>query len=350
MLIDTQKHRKRIAELASILALISILIVPAAMAQMSNNVERELETTDRLIDRATEAVREAGSIIGQQHLDRAVVLQRKAHESHRSGMYRRASTLTIMAREQAKKAIGAIQLADRNSGIVRREIERTDDLLNNAQDLIRDSQSQKTASLLEQAIKTQTEGKEFFHGNRLKIALKATLKARETARKAIDIAGIRSDQASQLQREISRTDELIARAAERADELGVDGQVHVLLDNARQAQQIAKERLEALNYRIALSQTKKARESAKEALSKMESDVQPERIDKMLQQNDRLVESVREMLREHPNAKASELVDVAANHLRKAKEALAKGKDDIAIVEAKAARDLAERARNMVNN
>jgi hypothetical protein len=264
-------------------------------------------------------------------------------------MNRRASTLTFMAREQAKKAIGAIQMADQNSNIVRREIERTDDVLSNAQDLIRESQSQKAGSLLEQAVRTQTEGKEFLHGNRLKIALKATLKARETARKATDIAGIKSDRASQLHREIDRTDELIAKAAQRADELGVDGQVHRLLDNAREAQQLAKTQFEVLNYKIALKQTNKARESAKEALSKMESDLQPDRIDKMIQQNDHLVENVREMLRENKNAKASEFIDVATDHQRRAKDALANGKDDIAIVEAKAARELAERARDMVN-
>jgi len=349
MFIDTRTYAKRVLGLAIILTFVSIMISPAAVAQMGNTVDRELETTDRLIERATEAVREAGSIIGEQHLERAIALQSNARGAHRSGMYRRASTLTFMAREQAKKAIGAIQLADQNSNIVRREIERTDDVLNNSQDIIRDSQSEKAASLMEQAMKTQTEGKEFLHRNRLKIALKATLKARETARKAIDLAGIRSDQTGQLQKEIGRTDELIARAAERAEELGVDGQIHMLLENARKSQEYARERYEARSYQTALKQTNNARERAKEALSKMESDVQPARIEKMIEQNDQLVETVREMLREGPNAKASELIDVASDHQKKAKDALAKGKDDIAIVEAKAARELAERAREMIN-
>jgi len=254
--------------LLGIAILFGILSVPMSSAQMSSNTERELEITDRLIERAADAVREAGSIIGSQHLDRAVELQHGARNAFRSGTHRRASTLTLMAREQAKRAIGSIQMSNENSSLVRRAIERTDDVLKKAHDQVRESKNQNAVSLLERASKTQADGKEFFRGNRLKIALKATLKARDTARKAINVAGQQSGQTNRLRREIDRTDDLIAKAMERATQLKSNGQVHMRLENARASQLIARERFESGNYQNALNQTTKAREAAKQALAK----------------------------------------------------------------------------------
>ncbi|MBU1319787.1 MAG: hypothetical protein KKG33_09595 [candidate division Zixibacteria bacterium] len=348
MLIDIERHTRRMIGLLGIATLFGILFVPISSAQVSSNAERELEITERLIDRAADAVREAGSVIGYQHLERAVELQRGARDAYREGTHRRASTLTLMAREQAKKAIGAIQMSDENSSLVSREIERTDDVLKKAHDQVRESNDQNAVSLLERASKTQTDGKEFFRGNRLKIALKATLKARDTAKKAIEIAGRQPNQTNRLRREIDRTDDLIAKALERATQLESNGQVHMLLENARASQLIARERFESGDHQSALNQTTRARDVAKQALAKMETDVQPERIEKLLQQNDRLIENLRDRLHDSPNANASELIDVAVGHQSRAKEALSSGKHNVSIVEAKAARDLAERARDMM--
>ena len=329
---------------------LGIFFSPTASGQIRDNVLRELDKTDRMIERADEAVKEAGSVIGSLHLKRAIRLQDNAKEAFQEIAFRKAIKLTLSARQQAKKAVGAVQASDNNSNKVQREIEQTDDILERANEMVRHSTSQKVSSILEAAIKTQVGAKEFFRNHRLMIALKATLKARDTAKRAVDLAGSNRNNTAHVERELQRTDDLISRATDKAAEFGVGETIHRMLENAKGAQSKAYEKLRSGHLVAAMNQTMRARELTNKALKQMEKAVQPKRVEKYLQQNDRLISDIRDMLSESPNSEAERLLEAALDHQKAARDAYSDGQIQTVIVEAKAARELTNKARNLIED
>lgn len=347
MILDIERKLSRSFTLIIISVFFAILFFTTASGQSRDQITGDLEGTDRIIERADEVVKETGSEIGLSYLEHAREVQARAWEAYRGERYGMSRKLTFAAREQAMKAIGAVQVSDYNSATVGRQIERTDDVLKRARDKAGRTGSQKAVSLLESAIKTQIEAKEFFRGNRLRIALKATLKARESAARAVDVAGSDRYNAYLVERELHRTDELIAKAVEMAEELGSNGPIHGILENAREMQSQAYLSFRSDNMRAAMNKTSRARDIARKALKRMERDFQPERIERFLHHNDRLISGVSEVLSEVPNADAERLLEIAIEHQETASAAFSRGDLQTAIVEAKAARELVNKAQNL---
>ena len=347
MILDIERKLSKSFALTIVSVFFAILFFTNASGQSRDQVTGDLEETDRIIERADEIVKETGSEIGLSYLEHARELQARAWEAHRGGAYGMSRKLTFAAREQAQKAIGAVQVSDYNGATVGRQIERTDDVLKRAQDKVGLTGSRKASSLLESAIKTQIEAREFFRGNRLRIALKATLKARESAARSIEIAGADRFNAYSVEREFHRTDELIAKATDMAEELGSNGAIRGLLENAREMQSQAYMSFRSDNMRAAMNETSRAREITRKALKRMEKDFQPERIERFLHHNDRLISEVSEVLSEIPDAEAEKLLETAIEHQETANAAFSRGDLQTAIVEAKAARELVNKAKSL---
>lgn len=344
--IDKILHRKIILVFVSIFA--AILLCSTAAAQSRDEVTGDLEKTDRLIERAEEVVRETGSQIGQSYLDHAYELQALAKGAYDGNRYQQTRKLTLAAREQARRAIGAVQESNNNPNTVDRQIERTDEIIKRAQDIVGVVDNQKAVSLLEIAVTTQLEAKEFFKDNRLKIALTATLKSCEMAKRAIDLAESDRDDKSLVERELHRTDELIVRAVDRADRLGSNGTVSELLQGAEDIQITAHDDLRAGKLRAAMDRTGRARDVTNKALKRMEEDIKPERIRKYIEQTDRLISRAKESLLESPNSEAEKLLDTAIGYQTNASSSFSENSLETAMVEAKAARELVNKALTLI--
>jgi len=331
-----------------LLALILLFPLTSAHGQARDVIEGELETTDEIIERATEAVNESGSLIAQQHLERAITLQRAAWEAYHSNQLLRAAQFTKNARNQAKKAIGILQNAEQNHGIVMRELERTDDEITRSRDVVRQSGSDNAFAVLESSIKVQTEAKEYFRSNRLKISLTATLKARETARKANDLAAFVLEASDRLESELAKTDNLIETALEVATDLGVNGSALDLIHQAQEIQRQAHAEFKSGRLRASKILTDRARSLAQRALNEMETQLQPGRVKSFIEKTEAIILEAREFLDVHSNSQAENLLDKAEEHQASAQSSLASENVKKAIVEAKAARDLANRALNLL--
>ncbi len=338
-------RRESIGGLVVAVAAFAVLLLStSAFGQSRDQVRGDLEKTDRLIERAEEVVKETGSVAGEGYLEHARELQFRAWEAFRGNSFGQTRMLTLAAREQAMKAIGAVQVSDYNSSTVRRQMDQTDDVLTRARDRIGSSTNQTAISLLEMANDIQAEAKEFLRGNSLKIALKATLKARETANRAVDMEG----NSLKVENELGRTDELVDKVWTRARELGSNGSVRSALERAESIQLTAHEEFRSGNLRAAMTRTLRAREQSKKALKLMEKDYQPERIERFLEQTGKLISGLRERLLETPNAEAAGLIEVAVEHQNRAMGAYSAGDLETAMVEAKAARELADRAQELI--
>lgn len=331
------------------LATIAVLISSGNLfAQARDKVEDELEKTENVLERAREAVRESGSAIAEQHLNNALKLQSAAWERYRSNRLAQAANLTRNAREQAMKAIGIVQSADQSNQMVRREIERTDELIRKSEERVKASHNEKAYSLLESAQKTQTEAREFFRGNRIKIALTATMNARETARKAFELADAVENSQDRIDRELDRTEQLIRKAREMAAEMDVDDNIEILLQRAEEMEGNARAEYGEKRFRVALERTQQARELALDALKLMEQEIQPERLKRFLEKTDQEIERLRTELTQTPNSHAERLLDTAVQHQERARAAFAADDSRKALVEAKAARELVVKATDLI--
>lgn len=330
--------------LTIVVVLTGILPLATALCQGRDQVRGDLERTDELIERATEVVKETGSVIGERYLERARELQARAWESYRGERYGMTRELTEAARDQALKAIGAVQVSDYNLSTVRREIDRTDELLRRVRDRTAASNNEQIVSLLENAVRIQIEAREFFRGNRFKIALKATLKARETASRASRMA----DNSLVVERELRRTEKLIEKATEAAEDLGSNGAVNDMLRNAQELQSAADQEFRSGNLRAAMSKTQRARDLTRQALQRIEKNLQPNRIGGFLDHTEELIREVEDILSQSPNGEAERLLEAAIDHQKKATEAYSEGNLQTAIVEARAARELVNKAIDLI--
>ncbi len=334
--------------LTALVAIVLLISSGDLFAQSRDKVEDELEKTENVIERAQEAVRESGSAIAEQHLNNALKLQTAAWDRYRSNRLIQAANLTRNAREQAMKAIGIVQSADQNNQMVRREIERTDELIRKSEERVRVSRNEKAYSLIESAQKTQTEAREFFRSNRIKIALTVTMNARETARKAFELADAIENSQDRLERELDRTEQFIRKARETAAEMEVGDNTEVLLQRAEEIQGRARAEFGAKQFGIALERTKQARELALNALKLMEQEIQPERLRRFLEKTDKEIERLRTKLSQNPKAQGERLLDAAVQHQESARAALAANDLRRAVVEAKAARELVAKAIDLI--
>lgn len=108
------------------------------------------------------------------------------------------------------------QMIDRER--VEAEIERTDEIISQAQAQLRGTNDSRVAMLLRQAIVTQERAREALEGRRFGAALEFTRKARELAQRAIGQL-VRSDEDKAfVEQQLERTDEVLEEAGALAME------------------------------------------------------------------------------------------------------------------------------------
>ncbi|MCK4427375.1 MAG: hypothetical protein KAW16_02710 [candidate division Zixibacteria bacterium] len=183
-----------------------LCLTDQAFAQIREEVEKELDRTDRVIERAKEAVAESRNPKAQYLLKLAMDLQGRAKEAFGGERFWLAAKLTLRAREKAFEAIGVTKRSEENENLVLKAIERTDRIIAKAKEKIFLTDNQRAFSLLEVTIRNQQRAKEFYHEHKLKVALKLTLKARESAQKSIELAEQKNKLERFARKELDRTD------------------------------------------------------------------------------------------------------------------------------------------------
>ncbi len=150
-------------------------------------VLRELERTDRLIERALPIVRDSGDPAATAILDRATDLQATAWDAHRDGRPRVAHASTREGRGLVNRALGLVRGAT-DPARIEKALADTDALIGRVADVVRESGHDTSIRLLETARKHQTQAHELHSGGRMKEALAKTRVARRLATRAAGLA------------------------------------------------------------------------------------------------------------------------------------------------------------------
>ncbi len=163
------------------------LEVNDAAAGEPRRIERELERTDNMIERAGEPVRESHDQDATTLLDRATTMQRTAWESYRAGQARAAVAQTREARNLATRAVARVN-GPVSEQRVADEIGATDRLLEQAREAITSSADPSAARVLENARMHQERANDLLGEGDLRPALAQTLVARRLASRAEELA------------------------------------------------------------------------------------------------------------------------------------------------------------------
>lgn len=226
---------------------------------------------------------------------------------------------------------------------VRAELERTDEMLRDAGEPVRRSGIAAAVERLDEAGRVQDLAWGDWRGNRLRMAVGRTVRARELVRQAVELARFDPER---VRTEVRRTRERMNEAKPAVARANVPRALE-LWRIAEGEQQTAERSLEAQRWLLALKFTKAARDHALAAWRLVERSASPERVERLVERVGALIDRVSPAVRSSGNARAVGLLDRAAGWLIDARAALARRDPLPALKRALAARDLALRAWEM---
>ncbi len=347
------RHKVTIMRRLTTALVLMMLLGGVALAQHGPGNDRQLlaqalEKTDMVIERAKEVVIESGSERARNQLEMAVRLQTRARNLVNSGtvtdvMAITAGKYTLNARERAQRAIALTRQADANEGYVRRELEKTDNMLARVNEQVSMDTPEQALMLLDSIHEKQQRATELFHNGRLKMSLQMTLQARKALEKLIEDVGgymeLRRRYNALGDRYFTLRDRIQLSASQN------DPDVRIQLDqaerNRERADDIAAEgRLEAAVNTL---------QSAVEQLAELSEEIrEPARIEQTYQAIRRQAELLTEKVQLSGNTRIERLYRAALDHLDRAEEAYRAGDHQKATVQLQAARQTVDRVSDLL--
>lgn len=263
----------------------TFLLGSLAFAQSGEEAEKarqELESTDRLIERAEPTIVASSNQEAVGLLHEARRLQTDAWGQFRQRRWRQARYGTEQARLRIRRALELVEVDPEK---VADEIRRTAELLADAGPVVRRSGLREAEELLRLALGEQETARRYYDTRRYALAFRFTRAARQHAREALERVRRRGGR-EQVAVELERTDELLARARERA---GDEDRAREVLKRAENLQRQARESFELDRLWPALKLTLAARNLLIRAWETARDGVDADLVEAVVVENDRLI-------------------------------------------------------------
>jgi hypothetical protein len=331
------------------LVVLGILLLAASptQAQTRRDVEREIEKTEAVINRAADAVSASRNLKAENLLVMAKEFQGQAKGQAHMARYGLALKLTLKAREKAYQAIGFTKRDEENESLVIKAMEKTDQLILQAQEAAGGTENRRALSLLEMAITQQERAKDFFREHKLKMALKFTLKAREAAQKAQELAGDGERSSRLCEKQLQAALRLFDKASAVVAESQNQGAT-ALMEKAQGFLNRAQDRFNQNAFALSINDSQSAIEMVENALELVEEDVTPQTAENAIQQNESLIKRGEEAMSGQVSTQAMDIFKKGLSHQSQAKEYHHQGRYKAALEEAKVAHRLLNQALQMV--
>jgi hypothetical protein len=149
----------------------------------------QIERTHELIERVRDRIEECKSERARSLLRVAIDMQARARAAVHEGRYLAALQLTLSARERALRALRMCNLEDNLQEASERALQRTDEVLDRAREVVSGSGSEPARELLGRAQRMQNEAWSQFRAEHFEACLRLTQAARNLAHRAIRLAG-----------------------------------------------------------------------------------------------------------------------------------------------------------------
>ena len=197
---------------ALLFCLTAALLVIAEAATAQCNFEAEIQRAGDMLDKAREIVEKSGLPESRELLRAAHIRRNEAVEKAKRGELEFACRLARVSQSLSGKAAEIARRGIRGLEELEYMLQKTNELLRETGTVVTESGSDEARKFLRAASERQQEAWNAFRGRRTRMAIKLTLMARDAAERARRMAEGRGD-ASQVDREIMRTDRLLQEAA-----------------------------------------------------------------------------------------------------------------------------------------
>jgi hypothetical protein len=326
-----------------------------AQTAVRDQVEASLHFTERVLQQADASLASCQSSrqdAARKLLDTGKDRYAVAVQFFNTGRFLRAGDQAEKARELANRAIRlceASQGLDLQVSLVRAELDRTDQLLSQVRESVRESGNDRAQIVFDGATTKQLNARASFNdatsgdkaqASKLERALKLTRDSRSDAQRAMDLlGGDRSFNPDRIREELRHTDEQIATATEWV-ESSPGGAGQEAIDAARLLEERARRMFDSRQFPEALSASLRARDMIDQVLNGPEA-VNPQDVDHALL----LAEDALNRARSAPlSAAGARLRDQAELRYNRALQEKEGGHLKLALLIARASLNLANRA------
>jgi hypothetical protein len=329
--------------------------------QLAKRETRLEENAYKAIERAAKRNEQARTLYDEARTDNNMPARKlideslnqllRARGSIREHMFEVSIQSANASYDMSNRAIALLKKDSVGPELVRREITRTDRLLERIDERAAQGGPQlDTNSLINDAHLLQNRARAHATEGRYILAFEETKQAREIARRIINRSGVgpetgRDAVASTLE----TTDLLIDRAFELARENQDDRAVRQLEEAAR-IQREAHDFFRNGQPDRALALTQRAREMAQKAARAMQKEISDDSVRQALERTDQILSRLREALDQSASDSATELYDRALARQNAARESFESGDLRKALANTKVARNLASTALQQIEN
>lgn len=319
--------------------------VGTAAAGPADQVEEQLRATDEALQRAREIVRESSSDRARTLLERAIPVQEAAWNQFRNDRLLVALRLTEEAREIGSRALTLARQDQALEQRARREGERAERALLRAKELLGGPAPPAVERLLAQAASLLERGRVQYQEQHFEAALRLAVSAQRLIRQATGLVG--GDHAEpRVVRELERTDNLIERVEPIVRERG-GNEALAALERGLDLQAKAWSAHAEQQYRVALAQTREARNLVNRARTMVTGPLDRDAVDESLAATQAQIDRAADLVRESGRAIALSLLERAQDHQLRAKRLVEQQQYRQALAETRVARALAQRATRL---
>ena len=238
---------------------------------LRNRAQREGEKAERALNRAREQLGDNPDPQAIRLLEEAQAQIQRARVQFGEQHFEAALRLAVSAQRLIKQAVGA-STGHGGGERVRRELERTDRLIERVSSVLRDTDNPEALRLLDRGRDLQRDAWNALRAGRPRVALAKTQEARGLVNRAHSLVRGPVDRAS-VDQALGETERVLDRAAERVRESRVE-RAREVLDKAREHQSRAVDLAGAGQLRRALAETRVARNLAMRAI-RLAEEVRP---------------------------------------------------------------------------
>ena len=252
------------------LALLGVAgMAPLASAQDGERVQIALDVTDRHIQQAEQLLAGVDNERAQHELDLAITLQAQAKATFAGcagnlACLRLTVSQTLSARAHADRAIAIVKgLPDPDR--VRVQLDRTNEVIERARQVIEECNLERARALLKVGIEMQARAEAAFSEGRFLAALQLTMSARERVLRALRMCRAEENLQERAEQVLQRTQDIITRAQDFVAEHGTD-QAREALARAEQLQERAMAEFRQSHFEASIRLSLSARAAAYRAI------------------------------------------------------------------------------------
>jgi tetratricopeptide (TPR) repeat protein len=230
---------------------------------------------------------------------------------------------------------------------VEEALRRTDELLQQAAEVVRSADSQRARILLDQAYAIQRNAWTQFQNGHPRLATRLTIEARDLAKRAVRLAREDSSLRTRARRELEKAWDMLQRAREQLGD--VSDHAGRLLQEAHQQIERGRSQFQEQNYEPAMRLAISAQRLVRQALGSTGGAGGADRLERELERTDRLIERAREVIAGSDLPEARRALERAMSLQQDAWAAYRSERFRVALAATKEARNLAARVLKLVH-